>query len=110
VQIDILHVPDCPNLEVARSRVHAALERARIEAVIREFEVGSIAAAVGTGMSGSPTILIDGSDPFAQVHGSPSVSCRLYRTEQGLDGAPSVEQLTEAVRAAAARTEQVEEA
>lgn len=109
VQIDILHVPDCPNLEVARSRVHTALARARIEAAIRAVEVGSIDAAVGAGMTGSPTILIDGTDPFAQAHADPSVSCRLYRTEQGLDGAPSVEQLTEAVRAAATRTEQVEE-
>lgn len=110
MQIDILHVPDCPNLEVARSRIHTALERARIEAAIREVEVGSIDAAVRSDMSGSPTILIDGTDPFAQAHGEPSVSCRLFRTEQGLKGAPSVEQLTEAVRAAATRTERVEEA
>jgi len=104
VQIDILHVPDCPNLGVARSRVQTALERARIEAAVRELEVGSIGAAARTGMPGSPTILVDGTDPFVQAHANPSVACRLYRTEEGLDGAPSVEQLTEAFRAAASRT------
>jgi hypothetical protein len=43
---------------------------------------------------GSPTILIDGRDPFAGATPVGPV-CRRYPTEHGLDFAPSLEQLVE---------------
>ena len=50
------------------------------------------------GMHGSPTLLIDGADPFAERGQTPSMSCRLYRDENGqLSGAPSVGQLRQAI-------------
>jgi Alkylmercury lyase len=49
-------------------------------------------------MHGSPTILVDGTDPFAEPGQSPTVSCRLYRDRGGrVDGAPSVSQLREVI-------------
>ena len=42
---------------------------------------------------GSPSLLIDGRDPFLDQAGDVGLSCRIYRTEQGLQGAPSVDQL-----------------
>ena len=61
--------------------------------------IGDEDQAARRGMHGSPTILIDGIDPFA-VPGQPaSVSCRLYRDSDGrADGAPSVRQLRRAIR------------
>jgi hypothetical protein len=45
-------------------------------------------------MTGSPTLLADGADPFARPGQLPSVSCRLYRDERGHQvPAPSAEQL-----------------
>lgn len=45
-------------------------------------------------MTGSPTVLINGADPFAVAGAAPSVSCRLYRdADARTDGAPSVEAL-----------------
>jgi len=50
-------------------------------------------------MHGSPTILVDGTDPFAQPGQLASVSCRLYRDSDGhVDGAPSVSQLRQAIQ------------
>jgi hypothetical protein len=46
---------------------------------------------------GSPTILIDGRDPFANEAAPFGLSCRVYRTERGLEGSPSLEQLREAL-------------
>jgi hypothetical protein len=43
--------------------------------------------------SGSPTILIDGRDPFASDSPPIGYACRVYRTPTGPEGAPSVEQL-----------------
>ena len=54
--------------------------------------------AVVLGMRGSPTILINGSDPFASPAEGPSLSCRLYRQADGsLGGAPEAEVLREAI-------------
>jgi len=55
------------------------------------------------GMHGSPTILIDGLDPFAGPGQAASLSCRLYRDSDGRSGgAPSVSQLRDALTTAAA--------
>jgi hypothetical protein len=45
------------------------------------------AEAVRAGMHGSPTLLIDGVDPFAEPRARPSLSCRLYRDPAGRTGA-----------------------
>jgi hypothetical protein len=53
-------------------------------------------------MRGSPTLLVNGSDPFALPDSAASVSCRVYRDESGRSqGAPSVAALRQAVRQAA---------
>ena len=40
------------------------------------------------------TILVDGVDPFADTDPAvPSMACRLYRTDEGVQGAPGVEAL-----------------
>ena len=47
----------------------------------------------------SPTLLIDGADPFAGPDTRASMSCRLYRDAAGriAGGAPSVEALRQAL-------------
>ena len=47
---------------------------------------------------GSPTVLVDGVDPFGDDAGAVGLSCRLYRTDAGLVGAPTVDQLVSALR------------
>jgi hypothetical protein len=93
VQIQILYVPDCPNLAAARSRVQEALRDAGLHAIVEEIEVASFEDADRLGMHGSPTILVDGHDPFASED-EVSLSCRLYRSEAGTGGSPTVAQLT----------------
>lgn len=93
MQIQILYVPDCPNLPAARSRVQLALRDSGLRAVVEEIEVASFEDADRRGMHGSPTILIDGHDPFASGD-EVSLSCRLYRSEAGIGGSPTVAQLT----------------
>jgi hypothetical protein len=52
-------------------------------------------------MRGSPTLLLDGIDPFAVAGQRPSLSCRLYRDPDGrADGAPSVDALRNAIEQA----------
>ncbi|MFE0653950.1 alkylmercury lyase family protein [Streptomyces sp. NPDC059534] len=91
-RITVLTVPDCPNAPLALARVTAALDGR--EAEVELVEVREEAEAARWGMTGSPTVLVDGADPFAVPGAPPSVSCRLYRDEEGrAAGAPSVEAL-----------------
>ncbi|MFD4210880.1 organomercurial lyase, partial [Micromonospora tulbaghiae] len=95
MRITVLTVPDCPNAPVVRERITAALggRDARVELI----EVREEAEAARWQMTGSPTVLVDGVDPFAVAGAPASVSCRLYRDEEGRPGgAPSVEALRQA--------------
>lgn len=97
MRLRILHVPDCPNVAVLEERLDGLLGgRPGIE-VVREV-VDTDDAAAAAGMTGSPTLLVDGADPFAEPEQAPSVSCRLYRDEAGrLDRTPSASQLRRAL-------------
>jgi hypothetical protein len=54
-------------------------------------------------MHRSPTLLIDGVDPFAAPGRPPSRSCRLYRDAEGhADGAPPVDALRRVLEQASA--------
>ena len=96
MRITVLAVPDCPNAPVAVGRIRAAL--AGRPASVELVEVTGEAEAARLGMTGSPTILLDGVDPFAGAGAVPSVSCRIYRGSDGAaEGAPSVQDLTAAL-------------
>jgi hypothetical protein len=99
VRIRILHVSDCPNVAVLQQRLDDLLAGGQLDVqVVREVADSEDAAATA-GMAGSPTLLVDGVDPFADGEPAPSVSCRLYRDESGrLDRAPSTAQLRRALQ------------
>ncbi|WP_240351092.1 organomercurial lyase [Streptomyces olivoreticuli] len=82
-----------------QERIAAALEGRAAD--VELVEVRDEAEAARWGMTGSPTILFDGVDPFTPEGAAPSVSCRLYREADGtVSGAPSVAALREALAGA----------
>lgn len=91
--IEILTVVDCPNGTVAVQHVLAALATLGQAGEVVERHVGDAAEAATAGMAGSPTILVDGVDPFAAAGQETSLSCRLYRNGDTVTGAPTVAQL-----------------
>ncbi len=98
MDLDLLLVADCPNVDLARRRIVVASERAGIPVEVRERQVTDEAEAVELGMRGSPTILVIGADvagPASTEVGS--VSCRLYRTDSRFEGAPTVDDLVAAL-------------
>ena len=98
--ITLRYFDGCPNWQVARSRLEQALEGIDGGAEITLEQVETAEEAQRLGFRGSPTILIDGVDPFAGANASPGLSCRVYRTEKGTEGSPSVSQLLTALGAA----------
>ncbi len=103
MHLTVLAVPDCPNAPVLTGRLTAVL--ADLDGVSLSHQVISDeVAAASWGMHGSPTLLIDGVDPFAAPGQPASMSCRLFADENGqLSGAPSVGQLRQAIEAVSRR-------
>jgi hypothetical protein len=55
------------------------------------------------GFVGSPTILINGVDPFGVAGQSPAYACRVYATPAGLSGVPPLGDIISALTAAGNR-------
>jgi hypothetical protein len=97
MDLTVLAVPGCPNVMLLEERLAQVLEGRRDVTVSRQV-IADEDEAASRGMHGSPTILVDGMDPFADPGEPASVSCRLYRDGGGqVDGAPSVGQLRLAI-------------
>lgn len=93
MEVTLLYFDGCPNWE-------ATAERLRALAAARGFrltfvEVESPEQARNLGFRGSPTILVDGRDPFAEGAERVGLTCRLYDTPEGLRGMPTHAQLEE---------------
>jgi len=102
MHLTVLAVPDCPNAPVLQDRLAAVLDGWAGVSVSHEV-IANERDAARWGMHGSPTLLIEGADPFAQPQQSPSLSCRLYRDVDGqATGAPSVGQLRQVIEQASA--------
>lgn len=100
MKLTLLTVPDCPNAAAFQERLAAVLA-GHPGVVVHRREIADERAAAEAGMHGSPTLLINGADPFAEPGQPPSLSCRLYRDAAGRPApAPSAEALRQALAAA----------
>jgi hypothetical protein len=98
VGVEVLTVTDCPHRSLTLGRLRLALDRIGLTgAAVTERVIDDPTEAIGAGMHGSPTVLIDGQDPFTASGTEASVSCRLFRTPTGYDGAPSVDDFVAAL-------------
>ena len=85
----------CPHwrtLDERIQRVSTDLGRHTLEVTYERVE--SVEEAERLRFVGSPTLLLDSQDPFAEdMAGSFGLSCRIYRTPEGPAGSPTTEQL-----------------
>lgn len=96
--IIILHTLNCPNVALLRRRVTDALARLPGPAPqVAVEEVADPETANRRGLRGSPSLLIDGADPFTSPETPPAFECRTYHMENGIEGAPSVDQIVAAL-------------
>ena len=103
MKVSLLYFDDCPNWQVADARLEEALRLSghagqQVERVL----VTSVEQAAALHFVGSPTVLINGEDPFLGDEPRPfGLTCRVYRSGVGSDGSPSVHELIEAIAARA---------
>lgn len=103
MELTLLTIPDCPNAAEFEKRLAVALA-GRPDAVVRRRKITSDWEAAQAGMHGSPTLLINGVDPFTVPEQAPGLACRLYRDDSGRPaGAPTVQALRQALDQASAQ-------
>ena len=96
MDIALLYFDDCPNWKLADERL-AVIAAERPDLRVSRHLVETLEAAERVGFHGSPSILVDGVDVFAQPNAAVGMSCRVFHTPDGLAGAPTVEQLRAAL-------------
>jgi hypothetical protein len=98
----IQHFDGCPGWTVARDNLAAAARELGVTLDLSEERVETVEDAERLGFVGSPTILLDGVDPFRPPDGTgrPALACRLYPTPEGPSPSPSVAQLVAAIEGA----------
>ena len=87
----MLYFDGCPHWRTAADRL-AALQ-AEVGFELTNQRVATPEEAELVGFRGSPTILVDGVDPFAPDDAPFAFACRVYSTPEGSAGSPTIEQL-----------------
>ena len=97
MKVTIQYFDGDQNWSTARDRVRDVLDAHGQGSVEVELQrIGNSAEAHEFRFRGSPTILVDGVDPFSSEESGYGLMSRIYRTEAGTDVAPSELQLRDA--------------
>ena len=103
MDVELLVVPDCPNEAPAAALLRTALDDVGLARIpITTTVILTPEQAERRGFIGSPTILIDGDDPFAEPGQPAALACRIYRNTTGPAGVPDLRPLRQAIKRAAA--------
>ncbi|HEV2371981.1 MAG TPA: thioredoxin family protein [Streptosporangiaceae bacterium] len=103
MELSVLAVPDCPNAPLLEQRLAEALA-GRTNVNITRHVVASETDAAKLGMHGSPTLLVNGQDPFSPPGAATALACRRYDNGAGLvEGAPTVAALRQVLEQATGR-------
>ena len=103
MDIELLVVAGCPHQEAAAELIESAVAATQVVATLTQTIIYTQDQAERRDFTGSPTILVDGTDPFAEPGARAALACRLYATPDGLRGVPAGRDLRGALQRAAAR-------
>ena len=91
MRVELLYFGGCPGALEALGAIERVVAGAQFAADVVPIDVGT---GTPPGFSGSPTLLVDGEDPFPATR-TDATSCRLYKTPEGLRGSPTDAMLSE---------------
>lgn len=99
MRVEVLYVDGCRNCEALLPRLRELLDRAGLTPEVALRRVDSEQDARRLGFLGSPTVRVNGRDvePGANERDDFGLGCRLYRTPDGLAGAPPSEWIAAAL-------------
>ncbi len=98
MNVTLQYFDSCPNWKVTEGRVKSIIEEHGLDVDLEYQQIETPEDAEQYQFAGSPTLLIDGLDPFGSGDLAPvGLACRTYMTDAGPSASPSVEQLEEAL-------------
>jgi len=98
MDVTLLYFDDCPNWKVADAHL-VALASEIPDLTITRHLVDTPEEAERVRFRGSPSIVVDGVDLFADTDDPVGLSCRVYQTPEGMAGSPTLAQLRAAIAA-----------
>ena len=105
MDVEVLVVADCPNEGAAVALVRRALDDIGLTRVpIRTRVVASDRDATELGFVGSPTVRIDGTDPFESRGMTAGLACRVYVEHGVRSGLPDLTKLRQVLKRHAAES------
>ena len=97
MDIEIRYFDDCPNWQQTEAVVREVLDKLGAEATVVTRPVENHEEAIALEFRGSPTVLINGTDPFLDPDAPFGLSCRIYPTDDGYRGTPPEQALRAAI-------------
>ena len=91
VRITLQYFEGCPNWEVTDRRLAA------LGVPVTYQRIETLSEALQQCFRGSPTVLVNGADPFEEPGAPIGLTCRVYKGPSGPSGAPSIDDLAEAI-------------
>lgn len=91
MKLELLHFDGCPNWTIAAERLDDIAARRGL--VVHRRLITTSEDAEAERFRGSPTILVDGRDPFATGDEPFGLACRIFETPDGPAGSPTTAQL-----------------
>lgn len=96
MDVTLQYFDDCPNWKVTDEYLGALSEETG-DLVVSYQKVESVDEAERVGFRGSPSVVVDGVDLFADADAPVGLACRVYQTPDGPAGSPTLEQLRSAL-------------
>lgn len=98
-RVELVTARDCPNAEAARKQLRRAFDHAGLRPEWEEWDRDNPDAPAHVQQYGSPTILVGGRDVAGEGTQSAASCCRVYQTDEGLRGVPTIELIVAALTA-----------
>lgn len=95
MDVTLLYIDDCPNWQETNRILDDLAADHRFQ--LTRHKVTAYEEAEQFQFRGSPTVLIDGADPFADLDSPVGLACRIYRTPAGPRGSPTEAMLRHAL-------------
>ena len=101
MHFELLYVDGCPTWHQALENLRQAFTLHGLDMEVSLTQVNDNRHAIELRFPGSPTLRISGNDLFPEHATEYGLSCRMYRTEEGLIGWPTMPMILERLRALA---------
>ena len=94
-EIKLLYFDGCSSWQTALENLRQVIKTEALPYQVRLVEITTPQQAQEEQFLGSPSFRVDGLDLWPETRAQYNLSCRVYHTDQGMRGSPTVEMLRE---------------